>query len=110
MSPAGGSVQAAFSRLAAMVATGYEAIRSSRKSPPHKRFEPFPDMTDTSRRQILGAAALGAGALATGTLAWSGAIAQPNPAQPKAPARPPAPQAPKFGFVGFVSPFGFGLG
>lgn len=85
-----------------MVATGYEAIRSSRKSPPHKRSEPIPDMTDTSRRQILGAAALGAGALATGTLAWSGAIAQPSPAQPKAPAKAPVPQAPKFGFEDVV--------
>ncbi len=55
-------------------------------------------MTDTTRRHLLGAAALGAGALV-----WTGALAQPNQKQPASanPAKPgakPVAQAPRFGF------------
>jgi periplasmic glucans biosynthesis protein len=47
-------------------------------------------MTEPTRRNLLGAAALG-----VGSLAWSGAIAQPT----QKPAGPPTqPQAPRFGF------------
>lgn len=62
-------------------------------------------MTETSRRHLLGAAALGAGALATGTLAWTGALAQPNPArpaQPKPAPKPAPPTAARFGFEDVV--------
>jgi periplasmic glucans biosynthesis protein len=52
-------------------------------------------MTEPTRRKLLGAAALGAG-----SLAWSGAVAQPNP-KPTG-GQSAAPPAPKFGFEDVV--------
>ncbi|MFV0281613.1 MAG: glucan biosynthesis protein [Rhodoblastus sp.] len=57
-------------------------------------------MTETSRRNILGAAALGAGALATGSLVWSGALAQSS-GQPKSSPKQSAP-TPRFSFEDVV--------